>query len=96
MKINVIPENETNEISHREKQIIHVAILNILALLNAIITQKGMVSNPIDEVDNLGYEVHFEQGLSEEEKAEFIRRVTNQVGTFLKMSEVPYEIEIIQ
>ena len=41
MKINVKPENEKVEISSREKQIIHVAILNILALLNAIITQKA-------------------------------------------------------
>ena len=49
MKINVIAENDKVEISNREKQIIHVAILNILALLNAIITQKGMVSNPIED-----------------------------------------------
>ena len=78
MKINVIVENDKVEISSREKQIIHVAILNILALLNAIITQKGMVSNPIeDDSENLGYEVHFEADLSEENKNEFIRRVTN-------------------
>ena len=62
MKINVIAENDKVEISSREKQIIHVAILNILALLNAIITQKGMVPNPIeDDSENLGYEVHFRQ-----------------------------------
>ena len=95
MKINVIAENDKVEISSREKQIIHVAILNILALLNAIITQKGMVSNPIeDDSENLGYEVYFETNLSAEEKNEFIRRVTNQVGAFLKMSEVPYVVEI--
>ena len=83
MKINVIAENDKVEISSREKQIIHVAILNILALLNAIITQKGMVSNPIeDDSENLGYEVHFEADLSEENKNEFIRRVTNQIGHF--------------
>ena len=94
MKINVIAENDKVEISSREKQIIHVAILNILALLNAIITQKGMVSNPIeDDSENLGYEVYFETNLSAEEKNEFIRRVTNQVGAFLKMSEVPYVVE---
>ena len=95
MKINVIAENDKVEISSREKQIIHVAILNILALLNAIITQKGMVSNPIeDDSENLGYEVHFETELSEEDKNEFIRRVTNQIGAFLSMSEVPYVVEI--
>lgn len=95
MRINVTTENEKVEISSREKQIIHVAILNILALLNAIITQKGMVSNPIeDNSENLGYEVHFETNLSEEDKNEFIRRVTNQIGTFLSMSEVPYVVEI--
>ena len=95
MKINVIVENDKVEISSREKQIIHVAILNILALLNAIITQKGMVSNPIeDDSENLGYEVHFEAELSEENKNEFIRRVTNQIGAFLSMSEVPYVVEI--
>lgn len=94
IKINVIAENEKVEISNREKQIIHVALLNILALLNAIITQKGMVSNPIeDDSENLGYEVYFETNLSAEEKNEFIRRVTNQVGAFLKMSEVPYVVE---
>lgn len=39
------------EVSDREKQIIRVAILNILAaLLNAIIhSKRGMVSNPIDD-----------------------------------------------
>ena len=69
--------------------------MNILALLNAIITQKGMVSNPIeDDSENLGYEVHFETDLSEEDKNEFIRRVTNQIGAFLSMSEVPYVVEI--
>lgn len=95
MKINVIAENDKVEISSREKQIIHVAILNILALLNAIITQKGMVSNPIeDDSENLGYDVHFETDLSEEEKNEFIRRVTKQVGVFLTMSEVTYLVEI--
>ena len=95
MKINVIAENDKVEISSREKQIIHVAILNILALLNAIITQKGMVSNPIeDDSENLGYEVHFETDLSEEDKNEFIRRVTNQIGAFLSRSEVPYVVEI--
>ena len=95
MNINVIAENEKVEISSREKQIIHVAILNILALLNAIITQKGMVSNPIeDDSENLGYEVHFETDLSEEDKNEFIRRVTNQIGAFLSMSEVTYVVEI--
>lgn len=95
MKINVIAENDKVEISSREKQIIHVAILNILALLNAIITQKGMVSNPIeDDSENLGYEVHFETDLSEEDKNEFIRRVTNQIGAFLSMSEVLYVVEI--
>ncbi len=95
MRINVIVENEKIEISSREKQIIHVAILNILALLNAIITQKGMVSNPIeDDSENLGYEVHFEADLSEENKNEFIRRVTFQIGAFLSMSEVPYVVEI--
>lgn len=95
MKINVIVENDKVEISSREKQIIHVAILNILVLLNAIITQKGMVSNPIeDDSENLGYEVHFEADLSEENKNEFIRRVTNQIGAFLSMSEVPYVVEI--
>lgn len=94
IKINVIAENEKVEISNREKQIIHVALLNILALLNAIITQKSMVSNPIeDDSENLGYEVYFETNLSAEEKNEFIRRVTNQVGAFLKMSEVPYVVE---
>ena len=95
MRINVIAENEKIEISSREKKIIHVAILNILALLNAIITQKGMVSNPIeDDSENLGYEVHFETDLSEEDKNEFIRRVTNQIGAFLSMSEVPYVVKI--
>ena len=95
MKINVIAENDKVEISSREKQIIHVAILNILALLNAIITQKGMVSNPIeDDSENLGYEVHFETALSEKDKNEFIRRVTNQIGAFLSMSEVPYVVKI--
>src|SRR5699024_656333 len=95
MKINVIAENDKVEISSREKQIIHVAILNILALLNAIITQKGMVSNPIeDDSENLGYEVHFETDLSEEDKNEFIRRVTNQIGAFLSMSELLYVVEI--
>ena len=95
MKINVIAEIDKVEISSREKQIIHVAILNILALLNAIITQKDMVSNPIeDDSENLGYEVHFETDLSEEDKNEFIRRVTNQIGTFLSMSEVPYVVKI--
>lgn len=95
MRINVIAENDKVEISSREKQIVYVAILNILALLNAIITQKGMVSNPIeDDSENLGYEVHFETDLSEEDKNEFIRRVTNQIGTFLSMSEVPYVVKI--
>lgn len=95
MKINVIAENDKVEISSREKQIIHVAILNILALLNGITTQKGMVSNPIeDDSENLGYEVHFETELSKEDKNKFIRRVTNQIGAFLSMSEVPYLVEI--
>jgi len=95
MRINVTAENKKTEISSREKLVIHVAILNILALLNAIITQQGMVSNPIeDDSENLGYEVHFETDLSVEEKNEFIRRVTNQIGMFLSMSEVPYVVEI--
>lgn len=64
-------------------------------MLNAIITQKGMVSNPIeDDSENLGYDVHFETDLFEEEKNEFIKRVTNQVVAFLTMSEVPYLVEI--
>lgn len=72
-----------------------MAILNILTLLNAFITQKGMVSNPIeDDSENLDYDVHFETDISEEEKNEFVRRVTNQVGAFFTMSEVPYLIEI--
>lgn len=95
MKINVLPENENVEVSDSEKKIIHVAILNMLALLNAIITQNGMVSNPIeDQPENLGYEVHFETKLSKEDESVFIRRVTNQVGTFLTMSEVPYMVEV--
>ena len=54
-----------------------------------------MVSNPIeDDSENLGYEVHFETDLSEADKNEFIRRVTNQIGAFLSMSEVPYVVEI--
>ena len=54
-----------------------------------------MVSNPIeDDSENLGYEVHFETDLSEKDKNEFIRRVTNQIGAFLSMSEVPYVVEI--
>lgn len=54
-----------------------------------------MVSNPIDDdTENLGYEVHFETELSAEEKNEFTRRVTSQVGAFLTMSEVPYVVEI--
>ena len=53
-----------------------------------------MVSNPIeDDSENLGYEVHFETVLSEEDKNEFIRRVTNQIGTFLSMSESLYEVK---
>lgn len=95
MRINVIAENEKVKISSSDKKIVHVAILNILALLNAIVTQKGMVSNPIEEdVENLGYEVHFEENLSEEEETEFRRRVTNQLGAFLKMSDVPYLVHI--
>ena len=54
-----------------------------------------MVLNPIeDDSENLGYDVHFETDLSVEENNEFIRRVTNQVGAFLTMSEVPYLVEI--
>lgn len=95
MKINVTAENEKVEISSREKQIVHVAILNILALLNAITTQKGMVSNPIDDdSENLGYEVQFEKKLTTEEENEFKRRVTNQIGAFLSMSDVSYVVEI--
>ena len=95
MKINVLPKNENVEATESEKKIIHVTILNMLALLNAIITQKGMVSNPIENhPENLGYEVHFETKLTKEDEAEFIRRATNQVGTFLSMSEVPYMVEV--
>lgn len=97
MRINVILENQKTDIGSSEKKIIHVAILNILALLNAIITQKGMVSNPIeDDVENLGYEVHFEADLTAEDKSEFIRRATNQIGAFLTMSEVPYKVDVTQ
>lgn len=53
-----------------------------------------MVSNPIEDPENLGYEVHFEEKLSDEEETEFRRRVTNQVGAFLKMSDVPYVVQI--
>ena len=93
LKINIIPKE--SEVNSSEKQIIRVAVLNILALLNAIVTQKGMVSNPIEnQPENLGYEVHFEVELTDEEKNEFIRRTTNQVETFLLMAEVPYKIEM--
>lgn len=94
MKINVVPQAEQLEVSAKEKQIIHIALLNILALLNAIITKKGMVSNSLeDEPKNLGYELHFENNLTQIEEQEFMRRATNQIETFLSMSEIPYDIE---
>lgn len=95
MKINVIANNTNEELTSKEKQIIHVAILNILVLLNAIITKQGMVSNPIDDGrNNLGYEVHFEKDLTVEEKNEFTRRAQNQISTFLAMSDIAYVVEI--
>lgn len=95
MIINVLPKSIEDTLNTNEKKIVHVAILNILALLNAIITQKGMVSNPIDDQpENLGYHVNFESTLSEEDEAEFRRRVTNQLSAFLTMSNVQYNIDI--
>ena len=95
MKINVIANDTQVEVTSKEKQIIHIAILNILVLLNAIITKQGMVSNPIDDdLNNLGYEVHFEKDLTIEEKNEFTRRVQNQIGTFLAMSDIAYVVDI--
>ena len=56
-----------------------------------------MVSNPIeDDEENIGYEVHFETDLTTERKSEFVRRATSQIGAFLKMSDVPYEVEVTQ
>lgn len=95
MKINVIANNTNEELTSKEKQIIHIAILNILVLLNAILTKQGMVSNPIeDDSENLGYEVHFEKSLTIEEKNEFTRRAQNQIGTFLKISDIAYVVDI--
>lgn len=95
MKINVIAKDTNVELTSKEKQIVRIAILNILVLLNAIITKNGMVSNPIDDYpDNLGYEVHFEKTPTTEEINEFIRRAQNQIGTFLAMSDIDYLVEI--
>lgn len=96
MKINVLPENKSSVVSEKEKKIIHVALLNFIALLSALITQKGAVSNPLSEevTDNIGYEVFLDPASSEEEEAEFIRRITNQTEMFLSMSEVSYKVTV--
>ena len=94
MKINILPNDQ--EATEKEKQIIHTAIINMLSLLNALITQQGMVWNPLKEIDerNLGFEVFLAHEATEEQETEFIRRVTNQMTAFLQMSEVSYSVTI--
>lgn len=95
MKIRVVANNNQIEMSKKEKQIIQIAILNIQSLINAIVTKKGMVSNPLQEKPEvLGYEVFLDPSVSKEEEEEFIRRITNQIGMFLEMSEVPYSVDV--
>lgn len=96
MKINILPIDKEITASKKEKQIIHVALINILSLLNALVTQKGMVWNPLSERDseNLGFEVFLAHETTAEQKEEFVRRVTNQVTAFLKMADIPYDLEM--
>lgn len=96
MKINVLPENKSTRASEKEKQIIHVSLLNFIALISALVTHKGAVSNPLDEhdSDNIGFEVFLDPASSKEEEKEFIRRISNQTEMFLSMAEVSYKVII--
>ena len=92
MKINIRPiEKPATE---SEKQIVNVAVLNFAALINALIIGKGMVSNPIEEEENIGLEVFLDSEATEQQKEEFTRKITNQVTMFLQMAGVAYSVEI--
>ncbi|GAA0360345.1 hypothetical protein GCM10008932_11160 [Alkalibacterium iburiense] len=95
MQINIKPVSQDSIVSEKEKQITQIAVLNFIALISALTTKQGAVSNPLkeSEKDNIGYEAFLETTSQEEEK-EFRRRIFNQVITFLTMSEVPYSVEI--
>ena len=93
--IDILPISKDSTISEKEKQIIHIAVLNFISLISALVSQQGAVSNPLSETDkdNIGYEVFLQSSDKEDEK-EFIRRTTNQIDMFLKMTGVPYSVEI--
>lgn len=96
MKLNILPKSDQEMCTEREKTIIRTAVLNINALLAALLTGKGMVSNPIeDEPENLGYALFFEEELSQAKKEKLGERIEKQVSTFVLMSEISYEVEII-
>lgn len=53
MKINVLPNNVENIASESEKLIINTAIMNILALLNAIVTNQATTFLQMTDVANI-------------------------------------------
>lgn len=94
MKLSVLPKKELQEMSESEKQITHIALLNIIALVSAVVTGKGAVSNPLNDKGDIGFEVHLDPSVNAEETKLFEERLHKQVENFLLLSDVPCALSL--
>lgn len=93
MQIIVTSNTQSESLTPKEKQITSVALLNIVSLVNGLTTGKEMVMNPLPD-DALGFDIHFSQEASEEEKQNFSGRVVRQMDTFFMMADLNYTASI--
>ena len=98
MNLNITLKKDATDISSSEKKTIQIAVLNFISLVNGLQTGKEIVMNKLDDeaAENLGYEVHLSPKVSDEEREGFIGQAERQISLFLKMAEVPYEMEIVK
>lgn len=96
--LNITLKKNTTDVSASEKKTIQIAVLNFISVVNGLQTGKEIVMNKLDDeaADNLGYKVHLFHEVTDEDKEGFIGQAERQMSLFLKMSEIPYEIETAQ